>query len=73
MKRLAAKQANGRLNAWSGTWVALVVLLMHGLAAAAEPADLILRGGKVVTIDEQQPEAEAIAIHFERIAAVGTA
>jgi predicted amidohydrolase YtcJ len=37
-----------------------------------EPADLVLRGGKVATLDERLPAAEAIAIRGERIAAVGT-
>lgn len=40
---------------------------------SAEPADLVLRGGKVVTLDENIPEAAAIAIDGDRIVAVGTA
>jgi predicted amidohydrolase YtcJ len=36
------------------------------------PADLVLRGGRVVTVDETMPEAEAIAIEGYRIAAVGS-
>src|SRR5205807_812381 len=28
--------------------------------------------GKVVTLDDRQPESEAIAIHGERVAAIGT-
>ena len=36
------------------------------------PADLVLRGGRVVTVDDTMPEAEAIAIEGYRIAAVGT-
>src|SRR6185312_6781450 len=39
---------------------------------AAEPADLVLRGGKVVTLAEPE-EAEAIAVRGERIVAIGTA
>src|SRR5207244_2058279 len=34
---------------------------------------LILRGGKIVTLEERQPEAEAIAVRSGRIAAIGTA
>ena len=36
------------------------------------PADLVLRGGRIVTLDEQRPEAEAIAIRDGRILAVGS-
>lgn len=39
---------------------------------AKEPADLVLRNGKVVTVDEQMPEAQAIAIKEDRILAVGS-
>jgi predicted amidohydrolase YtcJ len=39
---------------------------------AAEPADLVLRGGKVATMDIARPLAEAVAIAGERIVAVGT-
>ena len=35
-------------------------------------ADLVLRGGKIVTVDEERPEAEAIAIQGDTILAVGT-
>src|SRR3954470_6289616 len=42
-------------------------------ASANEPADLVLRGGKVITLDEGRPEAEAIAVRGERIVAVGSA
>ncbi len=44
-------------------------------ACAPEPdvaADMVLRGGKVVTVDEALPEAEAIAIKDGLILAVGT-
>jgi predicted amidohydrolase YtcJ len=39
---------------------------------ADAPADLILRGGRVVTVDDARPEAEAIAIRGYEIAAVGS-
>ena len=39
---------------------------------AVEPATLVLRGGKIVTVDAAMPEAQAIAIRGDRIAAVGT-
>ena len=37
-----------------------------------EPADLVLRNGRVVTVDPGKPEAQAVAIRADRIAAVGT-
>ncbi len=53
-----------------------LVLVITVIAAfpllGAEPASLVLRGGKVVTMDDQRPEAEAIAIRGERIVAVGS-
>ena len=39
---------------------------------AQTPATLVLRNGKVVTVDAAMPEAQAIAIRGDRIAAVGT-
>ncbi len=36
------------------------------------PADLVLLGGRVVTVDPDHPEAEAVAVRNGRIAAVGT-
>ena len=38
---------------------------------AARPADLVLRNGKIVTVDEARPVAEAIAIAGDTIVAVG--
>ena len=35
------------------------------------PADLVLRGGKVVTVDDLDRIAEAIAVRGNRIVAVG--
>jgi predicted amidohydrolase YtcJ len=46
-----------------------------GLSAsqpAIEPATLVLRNGKIVTVDAAVPEAQAIAIRGDRIAAVGS-
>ena len=38
--------------------------LLTGCTAqeAKEPADLVLRNGKVVTVDEALPEAQAVAV-----------
>ena len=44
-----------------------------GDCRAQKPADLVLTGGKIVTVDDQRPTAEAIAVRGDRIAAVGSA
>jgi len=41
-------------------------------APAPAPADLVLRGGRVVTLDDRRPEAQAIAARRGSIVAVGT-
>jgi predicted amidohydrolase YtcJ len=43
-----------------------------GRPGPSHPADLVLRGGRVVTVDPSLPEAEAIAIDGYRIVAVGS-
>ena len=37
-----------------------------------QPASLVLRNGKIVTVDKKQPQVEAIAIHGNRISAVSS-
>ncbi len=39
---------------------------------SVEPADLVLRGGRVVTVDETRPEAQAVAARGHVIVAVGS-
>jgi len=39
---------------------------------AVRPADLVIRGGRIVTLDEARPEAQAVAINGDTIAAVGS-
>ncbi|MXW17963.1 MAG: amidohydrolase family protein [Gemmatimonadetes bacterium] len=47
-----------------------------GLAGCADssdpPADLVLTGGRVITLDAQRRVAEAVAVRGERVTAVGT-
>jgi predicted amidohydrolase YtcJ len=54
----------------------LAVLLLSSavLAQSARPvpASLVLRNGKIVTVDAAMPEAQALAIHGDRISAVGS-
>jgi predicted amidohydrolase YtcJ len=40
--------------------------------AQAEPADLVLRNGRIVTLDDRVPEAQALAARGGRIVAVGS-
>lgn len=40
--------------------------------SAAEPADLILKNGKIETVDANRPRAEALAVRGDRIVAVGS-
>jgi predicted amidohydrolase YtcJ len=51
---------------------AFVSLLLAAPAAAAErPADLVLTGGAVITLDPARPRATAVAVRDGRIVAVG--
>jgi predicted amidohydrolase YtcJ len=43
-----------------------------GRQPTAEPASLVLRGGNIVTVDEQQPRAQAVAVRGDRIVAIGS-
>ena len=40
--------------------------------AAVAPADLVLRGGTIVTVDDARPEAQAMAVRGDTIAALGS-
>ncbi len=51
----------------AGAW-----LERGGLYAYAQPADLVLRNGKIVTLEQSVPEAQALAARGGRIVAVGT-
>ena len=56
----------------------LTLLLLLGVLALAPrqpapaPVDLLLTNGRVLTMEEGAPEAEAVAVRGERIVAVGT-
>lgn len=54
------------------TAVFLTIMVAACAAAIEEPADLVLVNGRVVTVDETRPEARAVAIVGDRIAAVGS-
>ena len=49
-----------------------IVALLPGCGSAPQPADVILSDGRVYTLDESMPWAEAVAIRDGRIVAVGS-
>ena len=49
-----------------------VVAARQGGAAAPPPADLVLRNGRVVTVDEAKPEGQAIAVTGGKVTFVGS-
>jgi hypothetical protein len=48
-----------------------VFTLLAGAAGAGEPADLILKNGRILTLDAGCPVASALAVRGDRIVAVG--
>ena len=51
--------------------VTIVLALFAAAAAPAEDADLVLQGGFVWTVDDDNPRAEAVAVSRDRIVYVG--
>src|SRR5690349_16612580 len=51
--------------------LAALLALLCPLGHAAEPADVILHGGKIVTVDDRFTIAQSIAIKGARIVGVG--
>jgi predicted amidohydrolase YtcJ len=52
--------------------LALSTVAAGACAPKPQPADLVLRGGKIVTLEESQPAAEALAARDGRIVFVGS-
>jgi len=67
---------NPSFLAFSGLAVAILFTFVGGCAPASgpsvEPADLVVKGGRIATVNEQQPYAEALAVRGDRVVAVGT-
>jgi predicted amidohydrolase YtcJ len=59
-------------NPWRIGALAGLALVLVAAAPAPQPADLVLRNGKIVTVDEKKPEAQALAIQGGVITAIGT-
>jgi len=51
---------------------AILALTQCASPPAQEPADLVLKNGKVVTVDESRPEANAVAVRGGILVAVGS-
>jgi predicted amidohydrolase YtcJ len=71
MERIA-RMLGLRRRALVGVLVGGALALATGCAREPQVADLVLRGGKVVTVDEAVPDGEAIAVRGDRILAVGS-
>ncbi len=52
--------------------LAVLMTSVHLAACGTQPADLVLRNGKIVTVDSVHPEAQAIAVSGDRILALGS-
>src|SRR5437660_12895152 len=58
--------------------IVLVLAGAHARSAAPQtpppikPADLVLRNGKIITVDEAKPVVEALAVSGDTITAVGS-
>jgi predicted amidohydrolase YtcJ len=52
--------------------LSVAIMITNIACSQKEKADLVILNGKVLTIDKENPSAEAIAIKGERIIAVGT-
>lgn len=53
-------------------FLVVVAFSLLACAPAEEPADLILMGGRIVTMDPAQPEVEAVAARGQKLVAVGS-
>jgi predicted amidohydrolase YtcJ len=53
-------------------WIVFVSISLLACAPAEEPADLVLMGGRIVTMDDSYPEATALAARDGLLVAVGT-
>lgn len=62
------------MNKNTGLGICVIFLFACGDQSdqAVSPADLVLRNGNVLTVDEDNPRAEAVAVSGDRIIAVGS-
>jgi len=69
---LTTRHIAGAVLVLSLTGVAALRAPVRQSQAVASPADLVLTNGRVVTVEDSQPEAEAIAMRGDRIVALGS-
>jgi predicted amidohydrolase YtcJ len=53
-------------------FVAVLLVTSAQTPRPEPPADLVLRGGRIVTLDDRHPNVEALAIRSDTIAAIGS-
>lgn len=54
-------------------WLLFIVLIMMQCKPDLPPADLVIRGGTIYTVNDQQPTVEAVAVRGDTIVFVGNA
>src|SRR2546425_4558764 len=52
--------------------LSLVLLSLLSVTTKLEPADLVLKNGNIYTVNDQRPQAEAVAVKGDRIIFVGS-
>ncbi|MEO5509239.1 MAG: amidohydrolase family protein, partial [Longimicrobiales bacterium] len=52
--------------------LSLAPLTVFAQATPRTPADLVLRNGRIMTVDSSGPQAQALAVRGSRIVAIGT-
>lgn len=50
----------------------ILALFFPGMVSAAQPVDLLMRNGNIHTVNDGQPQAEAVAVKDQRIVFVGS-
>ena len=70
--RILESDCGNVVNRWIRVFASCMLFGAASTAMSVEPADLILLGGKIVTMDDKGTVAEALAITRDRILAVGT-
>jgi predicted amidohydrolase YtcJ len=53
-------------------WIVIVSISLLACSPSEEPADLVLMGGRIVTMDDSYPEATSLAARAGKLLAVGT-
>jgi predicted amidohydrolase YtcJ len=67
------KLRDRRVAGVMGSATVMAAVLSVGCAAErVDPADLVLRNGRIVTVDAERPEAQAVAVRGDTIVAVGS-